>query len=146
MEGFKGANREQEVANISRALKAAQKDLGIPFLLICQLNRNPEARPNKKPAVSDIRETGQLEQDADTIALIYRPAFYGLNKESGEPYTNEIIYMLEKHRQGSVGTVEFNHNQTMSSFFDSNNQPQQFQYKPMTASSYFEVEKDEPLF
>jgi replicative DNA helicase len=146
MEGFKGANREQEVASISRALKAAQKELGIPFLLLCQLNRNPEARADKKPAVSDIRESGQLEQDADTIGLIYRPAFYGLNKESGEPYTNEIIYLLEKHRQGSVGTVEFKHNKTMSSFFDSDNQPQEYQYKPMAASSFFEVDKDEPEF
>jgi replicative DNA helicase len=146
MEGFKGVNREQEVASISRALKAAQKELGIPFLLLCQLNRNPEGRADKKPAVSDIRESGQLEQDADTIGLIYRPAFYGLNKETGEPYTNEIIYMLEKHRQGAVGTVEFKHNKTMSSFYESQFEPEFIHSKLSPSIDFYNTENDESPF
>lgn len=120
IEGFKGGNREAEVAEISRTLKAAQKELGIPIIALAQLSRQVEQRADKKPMLSDLRESGSLEQDADTVCFVWRPAYYGLNKEDGGSYSNEIFYLFEKHRQGSTGTVEFRHNETMTNFYDAN--------------------------
>jgi replicative DNA helicase len=118
IEGFKGGNREAEVAEISRTLKAAQKELGIPIIALAQLSREVEKRPDKKPVLSDLRESGSLEQDADTVAFVYRPAYYGLSDDNGNPYTNEIFYLFEKHRQGATGVVEFRHSSNMSNFTD----------------------------
>jgi replicative DNA helicase len=118
IEGFKGGNREAEVAEISRTLKAAQKELGIPIIALAQLSREVEKRPDKKPVLSDLRESGSLEQDADTVAFVYRPAYYGLSDDNGNPYTNEIFYLFEKHRQGATGVVEFRHSSNMSNFMD----------------------------
>lgn len=120
IEGFRGGNREAEVAEISRTLKAAQKELGIPIIALAQLSRQVEQRADKKPMLSDLRESGSLEQDADTVCFVWRPAYYGLNKEDGGSYSNEIFYLFEKHRQGSTGTVEFRHNETMTNFYDAN--------------------------
>jgi replicative DNA helicase len=117
LEGSKGMSRENEIAEISRALKAAQKELNIPIIALAQLNRDCEKRPDKKPLLSDLRESGSMEQDADTVAFIYRPAYYGLQKDDGTPYTNEIFYLFEKHRHGATGSVEFRHNYNLSQFF-----------------------------
>jgi replicative DNA helicase len=117
LEGNKGSNRENEIAEISRILRSAQKELNIPIIALAQLNRDCEKRPDKKPLLSDLRESGSLEQDADTVAFIYRPAYYGLQKDDGTPYTNEIFYLFEKHRHGATGSVEFRHNYNLSQFF-----------------------------
>ena len=118
IEGFKGGNREAEVAEISRTLKAAQKELGIPIIALAQLSREVEKRPDKKPILSDLRESGSLEQDADSVAFVWRPSYYGLNDEDGNPYTNHIFYLFEKHRQGATGIVEFRHSPNMTNFTD----------------------------
>lgn len=120
IEGWRGGNRELEVAEISRSIKAIQKELGIPIIALAQLSRNVEQRADKKPVLSDLRESGSLEQDADTVVFVWRPAYYGLNDDTGTPYTNEVHYLFEKHRQGSTGSVEFKHNKTITKFYDIN--------------------------
>jgi replicative DNA helicase len=82
--------------------------------------------------LSDLRESGSLEQDADTVAFVWRPSYYGLNDDNGTPYTNEIFYLFEKHRQGATGTVEFRHSSNMTSFSDSGASPQGSSFLPPT--------------
>ena len=137
LEGFKGGNREAEVAEISRTLKAAQKELQIPIIALCQLNRQVEQRADKKPMLSDLRESGSLEQDADTVCFVWRPSYYNLSNDDGKPYTNETFYLFEKHRQGSTGTVEFRNNATITSFYDANQE---------AMSSYLPVEIESNKF
>ena len=118
IEGFRGGNREAEVAEISRTLKAAQKELNIPIIALAQLSRQVEQRADKRPILSDLRESGSIEQDADTVMFVYRPEYYGLMDESGNPYSSDVFYLFEKHRQGSTGEVRFKHNSTLTSFHD----------------------------
>jgi replicative DNA helicase len=134
LEGFRGGNREAEVAEISRTLKAAQKELAIPIIALCQLNRQVEQRADKKPMLSDLRESGSLEQDADTVCFVYRPSYYNLSNDDGKPYTNETFYLFEKHRQGSTGTVEFRNNETITNFYDANQEPMS-SYLPVAIES-----------
>lgn len=131
IEGIKFPTRELEVAEISRSLKALQKDLNIPIIALAQLSRGVEQRADKKPMLSDLRESGSIEQDADTVIMIWRPKYYGLNNEAGVPYENEIFYLFEKHRQGAVGICQFYHNQTTSNFSDNPNSFSQNNYQPM---------------
>jgi replicative DNA helicase len=118
IEGFKGGNREAEVAEISRTLKAAQKELNIPIIALAQLSRQVEQRADKRPILSDLRESGSIEQDADTVMFVWRPSYYALNEDNGTPYTNDVFYLFEKHRQGSTGEVRFKHNETLTHFSD----------------------------
>ena len=149
LEGFKGGNREAEVSQISRTLKAAQKELNIPFIVLAQLNRQCEQTQDKKPMLSNLRESGSIEQDADTVAFIWRPEYYELkNEETGNPYTNEIFLLFEKHRQGATGSVGFRHNSTMSSFYGMNENPNQFQeFKTnlQPNKNFYEVDREMPF-
>ena len=97
-----GENRQQEVSDMSRALKIMAKELDVPVITLSQLSRAPDGRPDHRPVLSDLRESGAIEQDADIVMFIYRDDYY--NPETEKKNISEII--LAKHRGGSTGTVE----------------------------------------
>lgn len=104
----KGGNREQEIGSISRALKSVAKELNVPVIALSQLSRAVENRPggSKKPMLSDLRESGSIEQDADMVLFLYRPEYYGLTEdEQGRSTVGIGEVIVAKHRNGETGTV-----------------------------------------
>jgi replicative DNA helicase len=106
--GGKGGNREQEIASISRAMKQLAKELNCPVIALSQLSRAVETRGgDKRPQLSDLRESGSIEQDADMVMFLYRPEYYGiLQGENGEPLQGVGEVIIAKHRNGSLDTVQ----------------------------------------
>ena len=106
--GLKLGSREQEVSTISRSLKALAKELNIPIIALSQLNRSTETREDKRPVLSDLRESGAIEQDADIVCFIHRPEYY--TKSTEDKNGNDIRGLAElivaKHRSGAVGDVK----------------------------------------
>lgn len=108
MEGReKGMNREQEISKISRTLKTIAKDLKIPVMALSQLSRAVEQRSDKRPILSDLRESGAIEQDADKVMFLYRPDYYGeIEDEYGNSTRGITEIGIAKHRNGATGIVE----------------------------------------
>ena len=97
-------NREQEISNISRSLESVAKELDIPVLALSQLSRAVETRGgSKKPILSDLRESGAIEQDADLVLFIYRPEYYQIDQlDDGTPTNGLAIISVAKHRNGPL--------------------------------------------
>lgn len=130
---IKNRTREQEVSEISRLLKIHAKALKVPFIVLCQLNRDIEKRGvNARPMLSDLRESGSLEQDADIVIFINRPELHNDEAEKGL-----VELIIGKNRGGRLGTVQVKHNGTMNDFYD---------YAPnynsnIPVNNYYEKEK-----
>ncbi len=101
----KSENRVQELSQITRALKNIAKEFQIPVIALSQLSRNVETRINKRPVLSDLRESGSIEQDADLVLMLYREKYYNLTVEKDEKITPAEL-IIAKHRNGPLGTVE----------------------------------------
>jgi replicative DNA helicase len=111
---YRAENRVQEISSISRALKALARELNVPVLALSQLSRGVESRTDKRPVLSDLRESGALEQDADVVMFIYRDEMYNENTE--RPNLADI--MVAKHRNGPTGTVSLYFRKELAQFLE----------------------------
>ncbi|MBQ9011412.1 MAG: replicative DNA helicase [Bacilli bacterium] len=109
--------RQQEVSEISRSLKTMAMELNIPVIALAQLSRSVEGREDKRPMLSDLRESGSIEQDADIVAFLYRDDYY--NKEAAiDEFTSKSEFIIGKHRNGPTATVNLIFKRNTSSFFN----------------------------
>ena len=118
--GNQAGNREQEISTISRSIKEVAKELNIPIIALSQLSRNVETRGGeKRPMLSDLRESGAIEQDADLVAFLYRPAYYGITvDEEGNNIEDLTEVLVSKHRNGATGTVKLRFIKDYAKFVD----------------------------
>lgn len=117
-----GHNREEEVSSISRGLKSIAKDLNIPVVGLSQLNRKCEERASKRPQLSDLRESGTLEQDADIVIMLHRPALYGfleMETDEGNVSSGGVMELIiSKNRNGVTGSIFLHHNDSLTKIQD----------------------------
>ena len=111
-------NRQQEVSEISRTLKALARELEVPVISLSQLSRSVEQRPNKRPMMSDLRESGAIEQDADIVSFIYREDYYKNNEDNKTEETGLTEIIIAKHRNGATGEVNLAFEKNYSRFSD----------------------------
>lgn len=113
----KQRNRENEISEISRGLKNLAKELNVPIIALSQLSRETEKRSDKQPQLSDLRESGAIEQDADAVVFIYRPEYYGNTVDAmGESNPGETIFRFAKYRNGAPGTARLRANLSIQRF------------------------------
>ncbi|MHC4241557.1 MAG: replicative DNA helicase [Planctomycetota bacterium] len=108
-------SRQQEITTISRYLKALARELNVPVIVLSQLNRSPEGREGHRPRMSDLRESGSIEQDADVIMLLHREDYYKRNEENYEP-NNTAELIIAKQRNGPTGTVKLTFREKITRF------------------------------
>lgn len=135
--GIRYGNRQEEVATISRALKGLAKELNIPVVALSQLNRSVESREGlegKRPQLSDLRESGAIEQDADVVVFVHRPEYYHIyNDDKGNDLHEKAQIIIAKHRKGAVGDVLLNFKGQFTRFED----PDADQNAPLTENDIF---------
>ena len=117
-----GDNRQQEISEISRSLKSLARELNVPVIALSQLSRSVEARQDHRPLLSDLRESGSLEQDADMVSFLFRPAYYDRDMEDDNPQKNETEIILAKNRNGPVDTVKLLFAGQFTLFYELTNQ------------------------
>lgn len=125
MKGEATGNREQEIASISRALKGVAKELNVPVIALSQLSRGVETRGgDKRPQLSDLRESGSIEQDADIVMFLYRPEYYKIDQdEDGMPTQGTAEVIIAKHRNGSLDTAKLKFIGKYTKFADLDDRP-----------------------
>jgi replicative DNA helicase len=101
-----GFNREQEISSVSRGLKNLAKELNIPVTALAQLSREVEKRADKRPQLSDLRESGSIEQDADMVQFLFRPEYYGITQfEDGSDAEKKLVNIIAKNRNGATTDI-----------------------------------------
>jgi replicative DNA helicase len=146
--GMEGrGSREQEVSTISRSLKAIAKELDVPILALSQLNRSVESREGKRPQLSDLRESGAIEQDADIVMFIHRPEYFGITEdESGNSLLGVAEIIIAKHRNGATGDVHLAFKKELAKFSDMENpMGSDFGGMPQTFSSKMNQDEEESV-
>lgn len=119
--------REQEVSAISRTLKAVAKELNVPIIALSQMNRASETRGGqRKPQLSDLRESGAIEQDADIVIFLYRPDYYGITDENGNSQEGIAEVIIAKHRNGELADVKMQFRKHEARFLDMNDSGAEF--------------------
>jgi len=112
----KSESRQQEVSEISRKLKAMARELGVPVIALSQLSRGVESRQDKRPMLSDLRESGALEQDADLVLFLYRDAYYNREENSANE-REDVEVLLAKHRNGPTGNIKLAFEKEINAFY-----------------------------
>ncbi len=121
----KSESRQQEVSEISRRLKAMARELEVPLIALSQLSRSVESRQDKRPMLSDLRESGALEQDADLVLFLYREEYY--NREQGnENEREDIELIIAKHRNGATGTIKLAFEKNINAFYSIKGEKEEF--------------------
>lgn len=113
----KSENRVQEISQITRTLKNIAKEFQIPIIALSQLSRNVESRVNKRPVLSDLRESGSIEQDADLVLMLYRENYYNPTIKKNETITPAEL-IIAKHRNGPLGMVNLLFQNDPTKFFN----------------------------
>ena len=111
-------NRQIEISEISSGIKALAKELAVPIIVLAQLNRNPEARAGGKPRLSDLRESGSIEQDADLVGLLVRSEYYAEDDQQREETAGQAELIIAKQRNGPVGEVPLTFRKEFTRFED----------------------------
>lgn len=111
-------NRQQEISEISRALKALAREMECPLIALSQLSRSVEARPDKRPMLSDLRESGAIEQDADIVMFLYREEYYNKEENSNDSPTEKTDIDIAKHRNGATGRLHLAFQKAISAFYN----------------------------
>ncbi len=110
-------SRQQEISEISRRLKAMARELNVPVIALSQLSRNVERRDDKRPLLSDLRESGALEQDADLVLFLYREEYYKRDENNTENEREDVELLIAKHRNGATGTVKLAFEKNITAFY-----------------------------
>ena len=117
---FKTENRTQELSQITRSLKTLAREFNVPIIALSQLSRSVESRLNKRPILSDLRESGSIEQDADLVLMLYRESYYNLTKLDDEiNLPDQVELIIAKQRNGPVGTVDLQFDSKQTKFLNS---------------------------